>query len=154
MIEAGATLKAVELKRINPQANIAVPEIKTAGAAGVDLQANIRAAVVVEPGKRCQVPTGVAIHMNDKTLAALLLPRSSLGAQGIISHLGLIDSDYQGELSAILWNISESPYIIKPLDRIVQLLFVSVRAPLFQVVDEFTHVTARGTGGFGSTGRK
>ena len=132
-----------------------LPAYATAGSAGLDLRACIDAPLVLEPGKTELVPTGIAIHLEDPGLAAVLLPRSGLGHKhGIVlgNLVGLIDSDYQGPLMVSCWNRGQTPFTIEPFDRIAQLVVVPVVQAEFRVVASFD-ASGRGGGGFGSTGR-
>ena len=127
----------------------------TPGAAGADLRAAIEGPLVVEPGQVVLVPTGIAVHLRDPNLAAMILPRSGLGhKQGLVlgNLVGLIDSDYQGQLQISVWNRSGVPFTIQPMDRIAQFVVIPVVQPTWEVVDEFA-ATERGGGGFGSTGK-
>ena len=127
----------------------------TAGAAGLDLRACTDSALVLGPGDSQLVPSGISIYVADPGYAAVILPRSGLGAKnGIVlgNLVGLIDSDYQGPLMVSLWNRGKAPFTIQPLDRIAQLVVVPVQQVEFEVVEEFS-ASARGAGGFGSTGR-
>ena len=127
----------------------------TPGAAGADLRAAIEGPLVVEPGQVVLVPTGIAVHLCDPNLAAMILPRSGLGhKQGLVlgNLVGLIDSDYQGQLQISVWNRSVVPFTIQPMDRIAQFVVIPVVQPTWEVVDEFA-ATERGDGGFGSTGK-
>ena len=111
--------------------------------------------MVVEPGQVVLVPTGIAVHLRDPNLAAMILPRSGLGhKQGLVlgNLVGLIDSDYQGQLQISVWNRSVVPFTIQPMDRIAQFVVIPVVQPTWEVVDEFA-ATERGDGGFGSTGK-
>lgn len=131
------------------------PHYATPGSAGVDLRACIDAAMKIHPGETILIPTGIAIHIADPTLAAVILPRSGLGHKhGIVlgNLVGLIDSDYQGELFVSTWNRGHETFTINPLDRLAQLVMVPVVQVSFNIVDEFV-VSERGTGGFGSTGK-
>ena len=132
-----------------------LPHYATAGAAGLDLRACIDAALVLSPGDSQLVPSGISIYVGDPGYAAVILPRSGLGAKnGIVlgNLVGLIDSDYQGPLMVSLWNRGKAAFTIQPLDRIAQLVVVPVQQVEFEVVEEFA-TSARGAGGFGSTGR-
>ncbi|MCS7101696.1 MAG: dUTP diphosphatase [Burkholderiaceae bacterium] len=132
-----------------------LPQYATPGAAGLDLRAAIHAPLTLEAGSAHLVPTGIAIHIGNPGFAALVLPRSGLGHRhGLVlgNLVGLIDSDYQGELMVSAWNRSAEPYVIEPLARIAQLVVVPVVQVGFQVVESF-EASARGSGGFGSTGR-
>ena len=141
-------------QRLNEQENF--PKYQTQGSAGIDLRACIEEPVTVQAGETKLIGTGIAINLDNPNLAAMILPRSGLGHKnGIVlgNLVGLIDSDYQGQLMVSVWNRSGNPYEIKPLDRIAQLVIVPVVQVQFNVVDEFKE-TQRGTGGFGSTGGK
>lgn len=130
------------------------PIYATPGSAGVDLRACIEMAIKIHPGETILVPTGIAIHLCDPGLAAMILPRSGLGHKhGIVlgNLVGLIDSDYQGELFVSTWNRGHDVFTLNPLDRLAQLVVVPVVQVAFNVVDEFP-VSERGAGGFGSTG--
>jgi dUTP pyrophosphatase len=132
-----------------------LPAYATAGSAGLDLRACIDAAVVLAPGAAELIPTGIAIHIGDPGHAAMILPRSGLGHKhGIVlgNLVGLIDSDYQGPLMVSCWNRSQAPFTIEPFERIAQLVVVPVVQAEFRVVASFD-ASARGSGGFGSTGR-
>jgi dUTP pyrophosphatase len=132
-----------------------LPSYATAGSAGMDLRACIDAAVVLAAGEAQLIPTGLAIHLADPSLAAVLLPRSGLGHKhGVVlgNLVGLIDSDYQGQLLVSCWNRSAQDFVIQPGERIAQLVVVPVIQVELQVVDAFT-TSARGAGGFGSSGR-
>ena len=131
-----------------------LPRYATPGSAGLDLRACIHEALTLSPGQAVMVPTGIAIHLDDPGYCAMILPRSGLGHRhGIVlgNSVGLIDSDYQGPLQISCWNRSAEPYTLQPLDRIAQLVIVPVQQVEFEVVDAFAE-SARGTGGFGSTG--
>lgn len=133
-----------------------LPQYSTDGAAGLDLIACIDEHLRVEPGEAHLVPTGIAIHIADTELAAVLLPRSGLGHRhGIVlgNLVGLIDSDYQGQVFVSCWNRGREHFVIEPGDRIAQMVFVPVVQARFEIVDDFTQ-SSRGTGGFGHTGRK
>lgn len=132
-----------------------VPHYATPGSAGIDLRACIDVAIKIHPGETILVPTGMAIHLADPGLAAMILPRSGLGHKhGIVlgNLVGLIDSDYQGELLVSTWNRGHETFTINPLDRLAQLVVVPVVQVTFNVVDEFAS-SERGSGGFGSTGK-
>ena len=131
-----------------------LPSYATPGSAGLDLRACITEPLVIEPGETRLVPTGLAIHIADPGYAALILPRSGLGHKhGIVlgNLIGLIDSDYQGQLMVSTWNRGDKAFTLNPLDRLAQLVIVPILQVGFNVVDEFGEST-RGTGGFGSTG--
>ncbi len=130
------------------------PHYATPGSAGLDLRACLEAPLHVAPGQTTLVPTGMAIHLADPGLAAMILPRSGLGHKhGIVlgNLVGLIDSDYQGELMVSVWNRGHDSFTLNPLDRIAQLVVVPVLQVGFNIVDEFD-ASKRGEGGFGSTG--
>jgi dUTP pyrophosphatase len=132
-----------------------LPHYATAGAAGLDLRVCVDSALSLNPGDSQLVSTGIAIHVGDPGYAAMILPRSGLGAKnGIVlgNLVGLIDSDYQGPLMVSLWNRGKAAFVIQPLDRIAQLVVVPVVQVEFEVVEDFAAST-RGAGGFGSTGR-
>ena len=134
--------------------SIALPHYATGGSAGLDMRACIDDAITVAPGETVLVPTGLAIHIADPALAAVLLPRSGLGHKHglVLGNLtGLIDSDYQGQVFISCWNRSASAYEIQPAERIAQMVFVPIEQVKFQVVTEFG-TSDRGDGGFGHTG--
>lgn len=131
------------------------PHYATPGAAGMDLRACIEAPVHVHPGETTLIPTGIAIHLADPGMAAMILPRSGLGHKhGIVlgNLVGLIDSDYQGQIFVSLWNRGKEAFLLNPLDRIAQLVVVPVLQVAFNVVENFEE-SHRGAGGFGSTGK-
>ncbi len=135
--------------------SIAFPAYATDGSAGLDLRACLSQPLVLEPGDTQLIGTGLAIHIADPALAALILPRSGLGHKhGIVlgNLVGLIDSDYQGELMVSCWNRGQTRFTVEPGERLAQLVLVPVVQAEFEVVDEFDH-SERGAGGFGSTGR-
>jgi len=132
-----------------------MPGYATPGSAGLDLRACIDTATTVHPGETTLVPTGLAIHIGDPGLAAMILPRSGLGHKhGIVlgNLVGLIDSDYLGQLFVSIWNRGKLEFDLKPLERIAQLIIVPVVQVSFNIVDDFAQ-SDRGTGGFGSTGK-
>ena len=134
---------------------IPLPEYTTPGSAGMDLRACVDGPLVVEPGETVLIPTGFAMHIADPGLAATLLPRSGMGHKhGIVlgNLVGLIDSDYQGQVYVSCWNRSTEPFRVDPGARIAQLVFVPVVQAAWEVVEDFD-ASARGAGGFGSTGR-
>jgi len=134
--------------------NETLPHYATPGAAGLDLRACLDAPLALQPGDSQLVPSGIAIHLCDAGLAAMVLPRSGLGAKhGIVlgNLVGLIDSDYQGQIFVSVWNRGKAAFTIQPLERIAQLVVVPVVQVEFQVVEQFAAST-RGAGGFGSTG--
>lgn len=135
--------------------SIPLPEYATAGSAGIDLRACINEGVVLAPGEAFLIPTGMAIYVEDPTLAAMLLPRSGLGHKhGIVlgNLVGLIDSDYQGQLMVSCWNRGNTTFTIEVGERIAQMVIVPIVQVSFEIVDEFVE-SHRGEGGFGSTGR-
>ena len=145
----------IDLKILDPRVADSLPAYATAGSAGLDLRACLDAPLTLEPGQTTLIPTGLAIHIGDPGLAAMLLPRSGLGHKhGIVlgNLVGLIDSDYQGPLMVSCWNRGTSAFTVQPLERIAQLVVVPVVQARFRVVDEFD-ATDRGARGFGSTGR-
>lgn len=146
----------MQIKILNPQIGeeYPLPEYATDGSAGLDLRAILDKHKYMRPGETFLIPTGIAIHIADKNIAAVILPRSGLGHKyGIVlgNLVGLIDSDYQGQLFVSCWNRSDDVYIIKPGDRIAQLVFVPVIHPAFEVVESFDE-SERGDGGFGHSG--
>ncbi|MCL2345801.1 MAG: dUTP diphosphatase [Desulfobulbus sp.] len=148
-------MPAIDLKILDDRLRQSPPHYATPGSAGLDLRACIPEPLPLTPGQTTLVPTGMAIHLADPGLAAMILPRSGLGHKhGIVlgNLVGLIDSDYQGELMVSLWNRGQENFTLNPLDRIAQLVVVPVLQVAFNVVDEFTD-SARGAGGFGSTGK-
>ena len=150
-------MKKLQVRILDPRVgrDMELPRRATSGSAGLDLRACIDAPLVLEPGKTELVPTGLAIHLEDPGLAAVLLPRSVLGHKhGIVlgNLVGLIDADYQGPLMVSCWNRGREPYVLNPLDRLAQLVVVPVARATFRVVDTFD-ASARAEGGFGSTGR-
>ena len=149
------TIATVELRVLDERIRPFLPAYATPGSAGMDLRACIDAPIELQPGRTELVPTGVAIHIGDPGLAALILPRSGLGHKhGIVlgNLVGLIDSDYQGQLMVSCWNRGSEAFELKPMDRLAQLIFVPVLKPQFQLVEAFDS-SKRSVGGFGSTGR-
>ena len=150
-------MRSIELKILDSRLgdSIPLPHYATSGSAGLDMRACIDAAIKVEPGQTVLVPTGLAIHIGDADLAAVLLPRSGLGHKHglVLGNLtGLIDSDYQGQVYISCWNRSDTAYEIQPGERIAQMVFVPVEQVQFEVVEEFDD-SSRGEGGFGHSGR-
>lgn len=148
-------MKTLQVKILDERVRDALPRYATPGAAGMDLRACIDAPLTLQPGESRLVPSGLAIHVADPRYAAIVLPRSGLGAKnGIVlgNLVGLIDSDYQGPLMISVWNRGVAAFTIEPLDRIAQLVIVPVARVEFEVVQEFA-ASARGAGGFGSTGK-
>ncbi len=145
----------IQFKVLREAARPHLPAYATHGSAGLDLRACIDAAIDLVPGATTLIPTGLAIHISDPGFAALILPRSGLGHKhGIVlgNLVGLIDSDYQGELMVSCWNRGSITFTIAPQERIAQLVIVPVQQVVFQEVTDFT-ASDRGIGGFGSTGR-
>ncbi|MEP7154915.1 MAG: dUTP diphosphatase [Betaproteobacteria bacterium] len=133
-----------------------LPQYGTPGSAGLDLKACIDGAIDLKPGDSTLVPSGIAIHLADSGYAAMILPRSGLGHKhGIVlgNLVGLIDSDYQGQIFVSVWNRSQSTFTIQPMDRIAQMVIVPVLQVEWNVVEDFT-ASSRGAGGFGSTGKQ
>ena len=150
-------MKKIDVKILDPRVGeqFPLPTYATSGSAGLDLRACLDDAVELAPGATTLVPTGLAIHIADPSLAAVILPRSGLGHKhGVVlgNLVGLIDSDYQGEIMVSTWNRGKDSFTINPLDRLAQLVVVPVLQVAFNVVDEFDS-SSRGDGGFGSTGK-
>jgi dUTP pyrophosphatase len=148
-------LRKLAVKILDARLREVLPQYATAGAAGLDLRACLDAPLTLMPGDSQLVPSGVAIHIGDPGFAALILPRSGLGAKhGIVlgNLVGLIDSDYQGQVFISVWNRGHAAFTIQPMDRIAQLVVVPVQQVEFEVVEEF-NTSYRGAGGFGSTGK-
>lgn len=149
-------MRSIQLKILDARIgdSIPLPHYATGGSAGLDMRACIDAPLTVLPGETVLVPTGLAIHIGDATLAAVLLPRSGLGHKHglVLGNLtGLIDSDYQGQVFISCWNRSSKSYEVQPGERIAQMVFVLVEQVRFSVVDDFDD-SARGAGGFGHSG--
>lgn len=145
----------IDLKVLDPRVAELLPQYATAGSAGLDLRACLDAPLVLAPGQAELIPTGIAIHIAHKHLAAMILPRSGLGhKQGIVlgNLVGLIDSDYQGPLMVSCWNRGSAAFTIQPLERIAQMVIVPIVHARFRVVERFD-ASERGAGGFGSTGK-
>ncbi|MBX3624699.1 MAG: dUTP diphosphatase [Rhizobacter sp.] len=148
-------MTTIDLKVLDARMAEQLPAYATPGSAGLDLRACLDAPLVLEPGQTQLIPTGLAIHVADPGLAAIILPRSGLGHKhGIVlgNLVGLIDSDYQGQLMVSCWNRGQAAFTIQPMERIAQLVVVPVVQAKFNVVDEFG-ASDRGAGGFGSTGK-
>jgi dUTP diphosphatase len=146
----------IDVRILDQRLQTMLPSYATPGAAGLDLRACVDAPLVIEPGTTHLVRTGMAIHLADPGYAALILPRSGLGHKhGIVlgNLVGLIDSDYQGELMVSTWNRGAAPFTLNPLERLAQLVIVPVVQAHFNIVDEFP-ASERGAGGFGSTGTR
>ncbi len=149
-------MKTIDLKILDARMRDLLPTYGTPGSAGLDLRACIDAPLTIEPGQTVLVPTGLAIHIGDPGYAAMILPRSGLGHKnGIVlgNLVGLIDSDYQGQLMVSTWNRGHATFTLQPMDRLAQLVIVPVLQVGFNVVEEFES-SARGAGGFGSTGKQ
>lgn len=148
-------MKKLDVKILDERMREQLPSYATAGSAGLDLRACIDHPMAIEPGETKLVPTGLAIHIADPGYAALILPRSGLGHKhGIVlgNLVGLIDSDYQGQLMVSTWNRGTAAFTLNPMERLAQLLIVPVMQVEFNIVDDFEN-SERGTGGFGSTGK-
>ena len=149
-------MRSIELKILDSRLgdSIELPHYATGGSAGLDMRACIDEPVTVEPGETTLIPTGLAIHIGDPSLAAVLLPRSGLGHKHglVLGNLtGLIDSDYQGQVFISCWNRSSKRYVVQPAERIAQMVFVPVQQVTFSIVEEFDD-SDRGAGGFGHSG--
>ncbi|MDR2240338.1 MAG: dUTP diphosphatase [Zoogloeaceae bacterium] len=145
----------IDVRILDPRLKDDPPRYATPGSAGLDLRACIEAPVSLQPGDTQLIPAGIAIHIADPGLAALILPRSGLGHKhGIVlgNLTGLIDSDYQGQIFVSAWNRGREAFTIQPMDRLAQMIVVPVLQVAFNVVDEFA-ASRRGEGGFGSTGK-
>ncbi len=148
-------MKSIDVKILDPRLRDQLPQYATPGSAGLDLRACLDTPLTLVPGQTELIPTGMAIHIADPGLAAIILPRSGLGHKhGIVlgNLVGLIDSDYQGQLFVSTWNRGSASFTINPMERLAQLVVVPVVQVGFNVVDEFVG-SDRGTGGFGSTGK-
>lgn len=146
----------VQIKVLDDRIHNAIPSYGSAGSAGLDLRACIDDTFPLMPGQVCLIPTGIAIHLEDPGYAAILLPRSGLGHKsGVVlgNLVGLIDSDYQGQLQVSVWNRSTETYLITPMEKIAQMIVIPVMQLAFTQVSTFT-VSERGEGGFGSTGKQ
>ncbi|AUH50403.1 dUTP diphosphatase [Chromobacterium sp. ATCC 53434] len=145
----------IDIKIIDARLRDNLPAYATSGSAGLDLRAATDDTMTIEPGETKLIPTGIAIHLDDPSLAAMLLPRSGLGHKhGIVlgNLVGLIDSDYQGQMFVSVWNRGQQPFSLEPMERIAQMVIVPVVQVGFNIVDDFS-ASDRGAGGFGSTGR-
>ena len=145
----------LDLRILDARLRENLPHYATAGSAGLDLRACIDAPLVLQPGEAQLLPTGVAIHLEDAGYAAMILPRSGLGHKhGIVlgNLVGLIDSDYQGQILVSCWNRGREPFTVQPLERIAQMVVVPVVQVELNIVEEFS-ASGRGAGGFGSTGK-
>jgi len=153
--EAREAMTTIAVKLLDPRMAEHLPQYATSGSAGLDLRACIDEPMTIEPGQATLIPTGLAVHLGDPGLAAMLLPRSGLGHKhGLVlgNLVGLIDSDYQGPLMVSCWNRSQTAYTVAPLERIAQMVIVPVVQARFERVESFED-SSRGSGGFGSTGR-
>ncbi len=147
--------KNLDIRILDERIRAQMPAYATAGSAGLDLRAAIDEAITLEPGDTALVPTGLAIHLGDPALAAIVIPRSGLGHKhGIVlgNGVGLIDSDYQGQVFVSCWNRGRETFVVNPLERIAQLVVVPVVQVDINIVESFEE-SARGAGGFGSTGK-
>lgn len=148
-------MKKVDVKILDPRLLENPPAYGTPGSAGIDLRACIEHNMIVNPGQCELIPSGIAMHIGDPQYAAMILPRSGLGHKhGIVlgNLVGLIDSDYQGQIFVSIWNRGSTPFTLVPLERMAQLVIVPVMQVQFNIVSEFP-LSQRGTGGFGSTGK-
>jgi len=148
-------MKKIDVKILDARMRDQLPHYATSGSAGLDLRACIDAPITLVPGQTELIPTGIAIHLDDPGLAAVIVPRSGLGHKhGIVlgNLVGLIDSDYQGQIFVSTWNRGNAPFVLNPLERLAQLVVVPVVQVELNVVDDFA-ASSRGAGGFGSTGR-
>ena len=148
-------MQTLQVKILDERMKGQMPSYGTPGSAGLDLRACIDAAIEIAPGQTVLVPTGLSIYVEDPRYAALILPRSGLGHKhGIVlgNLVGLIDSDYQGQLMVSTWNRSSQPFTLEPMERLAQLVIVPIQQVELKIVEEFAE-SSRGTGGFGSTGR-
>jgi dUTP pyrophosphatase len=148
-------VRKLDVKILDARIREMLPHYGTPGAAGLDLRACLDKPLTLNPGDSQLVPSGIAIHIGDPGFAAIILPRSGLGAKsGIVlgNLVGLIDSDYQGQIFISVWNRGQAAFTIQPMDRIAQLVVVPVQQVEFNVVEDFA-ASSRGAGGFGSTGK-
>ena len=146
-------MRNIDVKILDARLSDQLPAYATAGSAGLDLRACIEAPILLKPGQTELIPSGIAIHLDDPGLAAMVLPRSGMGHKhGIVlgNLVGLIDSDYQGQILVSIWNRGAAVFTLNPMERIAQLVVVPVVQVAFNVIDDFTQST-RGAGGFGST---
>lgn len=149
-------MRNIDVKFLDARLRDQLPAYATSGSAGLDLRACIDAPILLKPGQTELIPSGIAIHLDDPGLAAMVLPRSGMGHKhGIVlgNLVGLIDSDYQGQILVSLWNRGAAVFTLNPMERIAQLVVVPVVQVAFNVVVDFTQTT-RGAGGFGSTGKR
>ena len=151
----GQSPVSVQVQALDPRLHDQLPAYATPGSAGLDLRACLEAPITLAPGQVELIPTGLAMHLADATLAAMILPRSGLGHKhGLVlgNLVGLIDSDYQGQLMVSAWNRGTQPFVIEPMARIAQLVVVPVVQVQWQQVQTFADQSTRGAGGYGSTG--
>ena len=149
-------MKTIDIKILDKRMKDQLPAYATEGSAGLDLRACIDAPITIEPGATVLIPTGLAIHLADPGYAAMILPRSGMGHKnGIVlgNLVGLIDSDYQGQLMVSTWNRGQAAFTLNPMERLAQLIVVPVLQVGFNIVDEFD-TSERGADGFGSTGKQ
>lgn len=149
-------MKTIDIKILDPRMHELLPAYATAGSAGLDLRACIDAPITIAAGATVLIPTGLAIHIADPGYAAMILPRSGMGHKnGIVlgNLVGLIDSDYQGQLMVSTWNRGQAAFTLEPMERLAQLIVVPVVQVGFNIVDQFD-TSERGVGGFGSTGKQ
>lgn len=148
-------MKSIDVQILDPRMKEQIPAYATSGSAGLDLRACIDAPLILQPGETHLIPTGLAIHIADPGYAAMILPRSGMGHKhGIVlgNLVGLIDSDYQGQLMVSTWNRGQTAFTLNPMERLAQLVIVPVLQVGFNIVDSFES-SERGAGGFGSTGK-
>jgi dUTP pyrophosphatase len=148
-------MRKLDVRILDERIRANLPAYATAGSAGLDLRACIEEAITLRPGDSALIPSGLAIHLDDPGLAAIVIPRSGLGHKhGIVlgNLVGLIDSDYQGQVLVSCWNRGKEPFVVNPLERIAQLVVVPVVQVELNIVESFEEST-RGAGGFGSTGK-
>lgn len=157
----GKAMNSVQVKLLNPKIgqdpNFPLPTRATDGSAGIDLRACIDEPITIKAGETKLIGTGLSIYIADPNYAGIILPRSGLGHKhGIVlgNLVGLIDADYQGELMVSVWNRSTTDFVLHPAERMAQYMVVPVVRPSFEIVDEFSDVSERGAGGFGSSGRQ
>ena len=157
-MSAGMSGTSIQLKILDPRLDeqFALPDYATSGSAGVDLRACIDGPISLGPGETELIPSGIAVHIADPSLAGIILPRSGLGHKhGIVlgNLVGLIDSDYQGQVFVSCWNRGHETFVIEPGERLAQMVFVPVVQAEFEIVEDFT-TSRRGAGGFGHTGQR
>ena len=155
VFEFETEMKKIDVKILDARLRDQLPHYATPGSAGLDLRACISAPLTLQPGQTELIPSGIAIHIGDPGFAAVVLPRSGLGHKhGIVlgNLVGLIDSDYQGQIFVSTWNRGDAPFVLNPMERLAQLVIVPVVQAGFNIVDEFDE-SSRGAGGFGSTGK-